>query len=52
MGQFDDKVQRQRTLLKAEEWAKTVKSMHVILSTQCGMIQDHKTLKMEGCLRH
>ena len=28
MGQFDDKVQRQRTLLKAEEWAKTVKSMH------------------------
>ena len=28
MTQFDDKVQRQRTLLKAEEWAKQVKSIH------------------------
>ena len=28
MGQYDDKVERQRLLLLAEEWAKTVKSMH------------------------
>jgi hypothetical protein len=28
MTQYDDKVQRQRDLLKAEEWSKTVKSVH------------------------
>ena len=28
MGQYDDKVERQRLLLKAEEWSKTVKSVH------------------------
>jgi hypothetical protein len=28
MGQYDDKVERQRTLLKAEAWAKTIKSVH------------------------
>lgn len=29
MGQFDDKVERQRALLKAEAWAKSVKGVHV-----------------------
>lgn len=28
MGQYDDKVERQRVLLQAEEWAKSVKSVH------------------------
>ena len=28
MGQYDDKVERQRLLLLAEKWAKGVKSMH------------------------
>ena len=28
MTQYDDKVQRQRDILKAEEWAKQVKSLH------------------------
>ena len=28
MTQYDDKVQRQRDILKAEEWAKQVKSVH------------------------
>ena len=28
MGQFDDKVERQRQLLKAEKWAAQVKDMH------------------------
>jgi 2-polyprenyl-3-methyl-5-hydroxy-6-metoxy-1,4-benzoquinol methylase len=28
MGQYDDKVERQRVLLQAEEWAKSVKSAH------------------------
>lgn len=28
MGQYDDKVERQRVLLQAEEWAKAVKSIH------------------------
>ena len=29
MGQFDDRVQRQRELLAAEEWAKGVQHIHV-----------------------
>ena len=29
MGEFDYKVQRQRVLLEAEEWADGVKSIHV-----------------------
>ena len=29
MGQFDDAVQRQRVLLKAEEWAQGVESIHM-----------------------
>ena len=28
MGQFDDKVQRQRLLLEAEEWSQNVKAVH------------------------
>lgn len=28
MGQFDDKVERQRQLLKAEKWAEQVKDIH------------------------
>jgi len=28
MGQYDDRVERQRLLIKAEEWAQGVKSMH------------------------
>jgi len=28
MGQYDDRVERQRVLLEAEEWAKGVKSIH------------------------
>jgi hypothetical protein len=28
MGQYDDKVERQRLLLQAEEWAEGVKSLH------------------------
>jgi len=28
MGQYDDRVERQRLLLAAEEWAKGVKSVH------------------------
>lgn len=28
MGQYDDRVERQRLLLAAEEWAKTVRSVH------------------------
>ena len=28
MGQFNDRVERQRLLLEAEEWARDVKSMH------------------------
>lgn len=28
MTQYDDKVQRQRDILKAEEWSKQVKSLH------------------------
>ena len=28
MTQYDDKVQRQRDILKAEKWAKEVKSVH------------------------
>lgn len=28
MGQYDDRVERQRLLLAAEEWAKGVKSIH------------------------
>lgn len=28
MGQYDYKVERQRTLLKAEAWAKSVKGVH------------------------
>lgn len=28
MGQFDDKVERQRKLIQAEEWSRGVKSMH------------------------
>lgn len=28
MGQYDDKVERQRVLLQAEKWAKNVKSIH------------------------
>jgi len=28
MGQFDDRVERQRKLIAAEEWSRTVKSMH------------------------
>ena len=28
MTQYDDRVQYQRDLLKAEEWSKTVKSVH------------------------
>ena len=28
MGQFDDKVERQRQLLKAEKWAEQVKDLH------------------------
>ena len=29
MGQFDEAVNRQRILLKAEEWAKGVESIHM-----------------------
>ena len=29
MTEFDDKVERQRLLLKAEEWAKIPKSVHI-----------------------
>jgi hypothetical protein len=29
MGQYQDLVDKQRTLLLAEEWAKTVKGLHV-----------------------
>ena len=29
MGEFDYRVQRQRVLLEAEEWADCVKSIHV-----------------------
>jgi len=28
MGQYNDKVERQRILLEAEEWAKGIKSIH------------------------
>jgi hypothetical protein len=28
MGQYNDRVERQRILLEAEEWAKDVKGMH------------------------
>lgn len=28
MGQYDDRVERQRLLIEAEEWAQGVKSMH------------------------
>ena len=28
MGQYDDKVERQRKLLEAEEWSQGVKSLH------------------------
>ena len=28
MGQYDDKVERQRLLLQAEEWAEGIKSLH------------------------
>ena len=28
MGQYEDRVERQRLLLKAEEWSKSVKSLH------------------------
>lgn len=28
MGQFDDKVERQRKLIQAEEWSRGVKGMH------------------------
>ena len=28
MTQYDDRVQKQRDLLKAEKWAKTIKSLH------------------------
>lgn len=28
MGQYDDKVEQQRLLLKAEEWAAKVKTLH------------------------
>ena len=28
MGQYQDKVERQRLLLEAEEWAKEVRSLH------------------------
>ena len=28
MGQFDDKVERQRKLLEAEEWSRGVKGLH------------------------
>jgi hypothetical protein len=29
MGQYDDRVERQRLLLEAEDWSKTIKSIHV-----------------------
>ena len=29
MGEFDYRVERQRLLLEAEEWSKTIKSLHV-----------------------
>ena len=29
MGQYDDRVERQRILLEAEEWAKGIKSIHI-----------------------
>lgn len=29
MGEFDHRVEKQRLLLEAEEWSKTIKSLHV-----------------------
>ena len=29
MGEFDHRVERQRLLLEAEEWSKSVKSLHI-----------------------
>ncbi len=35
MTQYDDRVQYQRDLLEAEEWAKTAKSVHVHSTDSC-----------------
>ena len=29
MGQYDDRIEKQRILLEAEEWAKGIKSIHI-----------------------
>ena len=46
MGQFDDKVERQRKLIAAEEWSRGIKALHAHSMIRCGMIIDLKIQQM------
>lgn len=52
MGQYDDRVQRQRALLEAEEWAEQVKSIHVhsITSMWYETAESKKDIELNGAV--
>ena len=52
MGQFDDRVERQRLLLEAEEWAQTVKfiQMHSLSSMWYDTEESAKEIKENGAV--
>jgi hypothetical protein len=47
MGQFDDRVERQRLLLEAEEWSKTIKCIHVHSCTSMAYENDDTIKELE-----
>ena len=46
MGQFDDKVERQRKLIAAEEWSRGIKALHAHSIDSMCMITDLKIQQM------